>query len=68
MISDVTSARKVRPAFPDLLPFESTVFIPASSRAAVLFATCGAAGKNVLASLPRLEIIMLLAMMVLASA
>lgn len=68
MINHVSPAREIRPAFPDLSSFESRVFTPTLGRATLWFKAFGVAGKDGLASLPKFEMFMFVAMMVLASA
>lgn len=59
---------KSRSVFPDLLPFETEVFLPSQSRAKLAFAKFGASCRKGLASLPQFDLCMAFGLLVLASA
>ena len=61
---DVTS----RSVFPDLLPFESNVFLPSQRRVRLVLAMVGASCRGFMSSLPQIDFFALSAMLLLAIA
>lgn len=66
-MSVVCVSVKIRSAFPDLVPFETEVFLPLQRRAKPALAKFGASCREYLASLPKFELGVFLAMLFLAS-
>lgn len=67
-VSVVCVSVKSKSAFPDLLPFETKVFLPLQRRAKLALAKFGASCRECLTSLPKFELCVFVAMLVLASA
>ena len=61
-------AVKRRSVFPDLLPFETKVFLPSQRRVKQAQAKFGASCRGYLSSLPQIDFYVLVAMVVLATA
>ena len=66
-MSAVCVSVKSKSVFPDLVPFETEVFLPLQRRAKPVLAKFGASCREYSASLPKFELYVFVAMVVLAS-